>query len=90
MLGQFRVGAAAGDLDDRFIYNTGTGGLFFDPDGSNVAASAVGNVWYPRPQLSRLLGFDSDAEKRSSTALPLNSDSTGVDLCFRERTLCIY
>jgi len=37
MLGQFRVGAAAGDLDDRFIYNTGTGGLFFDPDGSNVA-----------------------------------------------------
>jgi len=24
-------------MDDRFIYNTGTGGLFFDPDGSNVA-----------------------------------------------------
>jgi Ca2+-binding RTX toxin-like protein len=30
---QFRLGTAAGDSSDRFIYNKSTGGLFFDLDG---------------------------------------------------------
>ncbi|MBD1836598.1 calcium-binding protein [Cyanobacteria bacterium FACHB-472] len=30
---QFRIGASAGDAGDRFIYNSTTGGLFFDRDG---------------------------------------------------------
>jgi Ca2+-binding RTX toxin-like protein len=30
---QFRIGASAGDAGDRFIYNSTTGGLFFDKDG---------------------------------------------------------
>lgn len=30
---QFKLGTAAGDSSDRFIYNKSTGGLFFDIDG---------------------------------------------------------
>ncbi|NJR64543.1 MAG: hypothetical protein HC772_03185 [Leptolyngbyaceae cyanobacterium CRU_2_3] len=37
--GQFRVGAGAADLNDYFIYNPGTGALFFDRDGSGAFAS---------------------------------------------------
>lgn len=33
---QFRLGSAAGDESDRFIYNKGTGGLFFDIDGTGA------------------------------------------------------
>ena len=36
---QFRLGAAAGDSSDRFIYNKSTGGLFFDIDGTGASAS---------------------------------------------------
>ncbi|MBW4639394.1 MAG: calcium-binding protein [Gloeocapsa sp. UFS-A4-WI-NPMV-4B04] len=32
---QFVIGTAAVDTSDRFIYNSGTGALFFDPTGSN-------------------------------------------------------
>ncbi len=34
---QFRIGAAAADASDRFIYNSSTGGLFFDVDGTGLA-----------------------------------------------------
>jgi Ca2+-binding RTX toxin-like protein len=34
--GQFRLGSAAQDADDRFIYNKSTGGLFYDSDGIGV------------------------------------------------------
>lgn len=34
---QFAAGTTATNPTQRFIYNTGTGGLFFDPDGSNGA-----------------------------------------------------
>lgn len=33
---QFSLGSAAGDESDRFIYNKGTGGLFFDIDGTGA------------------------------------------------------
>jgi Ca2+-binding RTX toxin-like protein len=35
---QFRLGAAAGDNSDRFIYNRNTGALFFDADGTGSSA----------------------------------------------------
>ncbi|WP_348253207.1 calcium-binding protein [Funiculus sociatus] len=35
---QFRIGASAGDAGDRFIYNSTTGGLFFDRDGIGATA----------------------------------------------------
>lgn len=34
---QFRYGSAAGDAQDRFIYNPNTGALFFDVDGTGSA-----------------------------------------------------
>ncbi|MBW4638494.1 MAG: hypothetical protein KME05_09705 [Gloeocapsa sp. UFS-A4-WI-NPMV-4B04] len=36
--GQFRIGAAAADASDRFIYNDNNGNLFFDRDGLGGAA----------------------------------------------------
>lgn len=38
---RFRLGASAGDADDRIIYNPGTGDLFFDPDGKGGAAKIL-------------------------------------------------
>jgi serralysin len=34
----FHAGTAAGDADDRIIYDPGSGALYFDPDGSGAAA----------------------------------------------------
>lgn len=33
---QFRIGSAAADASDRFIYNKNTGALFFDSDGTGA------------------------------------------------------
>lgn len=38
---RFRIGSAAGDADDRFIYNNTTGDLFFDIDGTGSSAPVV-------------------------------------------------
>jgi Ca2+-binding RTX toxin-like protein len=37
-VGQFRLGVAATDSSDRFIYNENTGAIFFDSDGLGGAA----------------------------------------------------
>ncbi len=44
---QFRLGAAAGDADDRLIYNQASGDLFYDADGVGVIAQI---------QFARLIG----------------------------------
>lgn len=44
---EFRVGAAAGDASDRIIYNSTTGGLFYDSDGTGAAAQVQFAVLSP-------------------------------------------
>jgi Ca2+-binding RTX toxin-like protein len=39
--GAFRAGAAAGDAGDRIVYNSATGELFFDADGSGAGAKLL-------------------------------------------------
>jgi Ca2+-binding RTX toxin-like protein len=36
---KFYIGAAAHDATDRIIYNSGTGAVFYDPDGTGSAAA---------------------------------------------------
>jgi Ca2+-binding RTX toxin-like protein len=39
--GAFAIGSQAGDADDRIVYNSATGELFFDADGSGAGAAML-------------------------------------------------
>jgi Ca2+-binding RTX toxin-like protein len=39
--GAFHLGTAAGDADDRIVYDQATGRLFYDADGSGAGAQVL-------------------------------------------------
>lgn len=49
---RFAVGTQAGDANDRFVYDDGTGQLYFDPDGSGSAAQTLIATFDGAPTLS--------------------------------------
>jgi Ca2+-binding RTX toxin-like protein len=49
--GAFAFGAQAGEADDRIIYNTATGELFFDADGNGGGAQVLFAVLDTHPAL---------------------------------------
>ena len=50
----FNTGAAAGDGSDRIIYNSATGQLYYDADGTGAAAQ----IWFATLQGAPTLSFD--------------------------------
>ena len=45
----FTTGTAAGDADDRIIYDAGTGSLYYDSDGTGAAAAVLFAVLDTQP-----------------------------------------
>lgn len=50
--GQFKLGAAATDANDRFIYNKNSGALFFDVDGTGSKGQVQIATLTNKPQIS--------------------------------------
>jgi Ca2+-binding RTX toxin-like protein len=50
--GAFVIGSAAGDANDRIIYNSNTGQLFFDADGTGAGAAVLFATLQGAPALS--------------------------------------
>ena len=54
----FRSGTAAGDADDRIIYDSATGILYFDSDGSGAAAQILFAVLDNKPATLAATDFE--------------------------------
>lgn len=51
---QFTYGSAAADASDRFIYDSSTGGVFFDPDGTGYIETTTAILSYGPRQIASL------------------------------------
>ena len=73
---QFKIGAAAGDADDRFIYNRNTGALFFDVDGTGSTGQVQIATLSTKPLITNADIFVSP--QNSTTQININQSSIDV------------
>jgi Ca2+-binding RTX toxin-like protein len=77
--GQFRLGAAAGDANDRFIYNRNNGALYFDRDGTGSAGQVQIVSLTNKPLLTNADIFVSNqiTSSQSSSSTVISTTTTG-------------
>ena len=68
----FRAGTSAQDSSDRIIYDSATGRLWFDPDGSGAAQQTIFGYVSPATALSasdfQVLGSSAEAQRKTGSS----------------------